>query len=152
MNFDKVSFTNQPLKDAHLLSPVVLAYIGDAVYEMAVRRFLIAGGIVRVNQLHRQTVKFVQAKAQAQVLLALEDFLTKEELNIVRRGRNAKSYHVPKGAKMMDYRYSTAFESLIGYLYLNGDILRLNQILQLTGETIMKTNEANTPIFVKKGE
>ncbi|MCD5406175.1 MAG: ribonuclease III [Desulfotomaculum sp.] len=131
---NKLNFTNQPLENAHLLSPVVLAYIGDAVYEVAVRRFLIAGGITKANKLHCQAIKFVQAKAQAKVILALEDFLTEEELNVVRRGRNAKSNQVPKGAEMMEYRYSTAFESLIGYLYLKGDTGRLNQILQLIGD------------------
>lgn len=124
------------MENPHLLPPQALAYIGDAVYELAVRRYLIAKGTVKVNQLHTQAVEYVRAGAQAEALLALEDVLTDEEKSVVRRGRNTKLLHIPKGAGVMEYRYSTAFESLIGFLYLKGDIQRLNEILQLAGEVI----------------
>lgn len=136
-----ISFTGQPIKDVHLLSPQVLAYIGDAVYELAVRRFLVTKGTVKTNQLHAQAVKYVRAGAQARVLFVLENMLSEEEKNIVRRGRNSKSMHIPKGAGVTEYRYSTAFECLIGYLYLKGDIQRLNEILQIAGDVISKEDK-----------
>lgn len=133
---NKIIYTDQPLEAPHLLPPLALAYIGDAVYELAVRRFLLVDGTVRVNQLHRRAIKYVCAGAQAKVLFALEDELTEEEKDVVRRGRNAKSMHVPKGAELMEYKHSTAFESLIGYLYLKGDKDRLNEILALANEVV----------------
>ncbi len=133
-----LNYTDLPMQNPHLLPPLALAYIGDAVYELAVRRYLLAGGTVRANQLHRQAVKYVKASAQAKVLFALEDVLTDEEKDIVRRGRNAKSLHVPKGAGVMEYKHSTAFESLLGFLYLKGDKKRLNEILALAGEVIAR--------------
>lgn len=110
-----------------LLSPLVLAYIGDAVYEMYIRLNLLPQ-IPKVHDLHQAVTKNVCASNQAKVLHALEQDLTEEERDIARRGRNAKS-HVPKNADLFDYRYSTGFEALIGYLYLSGEIERLNYLL-----------------------
>lgn len=119
------------MENPHLLPPLALAYIGDAVYELAVRRYLIENGLVRSNRLHRETVKYVQASAQAKGLAHLTEILTEEEATMVRRGRNAKMLHVPKGCNAAEYRHSTAFECLIGFLYLKGDTERLNEILEL---------------------
>ncbi|HBC95011.1 MAG TPA: ribonuclease III, partial [Pelotomaculum sp.] len=102
------------------LPALALAYIGDAVYELAVRYHLVNSGIARVNRLHDEAVKFVQAKAQARLLRELEGLLTEEETAVIRRGRNAKSPHTPRSTGVIDYRQSTAFECLIGYLYLKG--------------------------------
>lgn len=126
---DKITLTAQPLENPHLLPPLTLAYIGDAVYELVVRRYLIKKGLVRPHRLHRETVKYVRAGAQADVLAKLMTTLTDQEANIVRRGRNAKTLQVPKGCNGAEYRYSTAFECLIGFLYLKGDVVRLNEIL-----------------------
>jgi len=116
------------------LPALALAYIGDAVYELAVRSHLVNSGISRVNRLHDEAVKFVQAKAQARLLRELEGILTQEETAVIRRGRNAKSPHTPRSAGVIDYRQSTAFECLIGYLYLKGDKDRLDEILSLALE------------------
>ncbi|WP_051688294.1 Mini-ribonuclease 3 [Desulfofalx alkaliphila] len=131
MESEKFIFSHLPLENPHLLPPLALAYIGDAVYEVVVRKYLIAKGLVRANKLHRQAIKYVRAGSQAKILFALENKLTDEEVAVVRRGRNAKSGHVPKGSRVMEYRHSTAFESLIGYLYLKGDLARLNEILEI---------------------
>jgi len=112
------------------LSPSVLAYIGDAVYELAVRSFLVGSGMAGVNRLHNETVKYVRAETQAKVLRVLEGQLSDEERAIVRRGRNTHSAH-PRRTGVMSYRYSTALESLIGYLYLKADSGRLEEILNL---------------------
>ncbi|MEG6617525.1 ribonuclease III domain-containing protein [Peptococcaceae bacterium 1198_IL3148] len=133
---NEISFSDQPMANPHLLPPLALAYLGDAVYEVAVRRFLLTYGIVRANQLHRQAIKYVRASTQAKVLFALEDKLTAEEQAVVKRGRNAKSHHTPKGSSVTEYRHSTAFECLVGYLYLKGDIDRLNQILQVVSAVV----------------
>ncbi len=118
------------------LPALVLAYIGDAVYELAVREHLVNNGLARVNKLHGESVKYVNAGAQAKVLHALEGKLSEEEAAVMRRGRNAKSSHVPRGAGVIEYRHSTALESLIGYLYLKGDAARLDEIMAVALEAI----------------
>jgi ribonuclease-3 family protein len=118
------------------LSPLELAYLGDAVYELLVRQCLVSKGPDRMNKLHKEAVKYVRAGTQAKVLHALEDTLSPEESDIVRRGRNAKSGHVPRNAKVIDYRYSTGFESLVGYLYLMGYENRLREIMNLADRVV----------------
>ena len=108
----------------------VLAYVGDAVFELAVRCALVESGYSRVGELHGEAVKRVSAAAQARALRRLSGFLTAEEEAVVRRGRNARPVHAPpRGTGQADYRYSTALECLVGYLYLKGDRTRLNEIL-----------------------
>lgn len=109
------------------LSPVVLAYVGDAVYELLVRSYLVQEG-GGVDYLHRKAVDFVAATNQARLVAQLDEFLTNEEKDILRRGRNAKPGHLPRHVKALEYRYSTALETLFGYLYLQGNWLRLQQI------------------------
>ena len=111
------------------LPALVLAYVGDAVYELLIREHLVRAGLVRVDRLHGEAVKYVQAAAQARTLRALEGSLSEEEMAVVRRGRNAKSPHTPRSSGVIEYRHSTALESLVGYLYLKGDTARLNHIL-----------------------
>lgn len=110
------------------VSCLVLAYLGDAVYELYVRSYLIGDGRVKVNRLHKEAVKMVQAKTQAQVLKSLEGTLDETEAGVVRRGRNTKSVHVPKNAEVIDYRHATALECLFGYLYLKGRHERIAEI------------------------
>lgn len=118
------------------LPALVLAYIGDAVYELAVREYLVNTGLARVNKLHCESVKYVNAGAQSKALHALEGKLSEDEAAVMRRGRNAKSPHVPRGAGVIEYRHSTALESLIGYLYLKGDADRLAEIIDVALEAI----------------
>ncbi|OPY57272.1 MAG: Mini-ribonuclease 3 [Pelotomaculum sp. PtaU1.Bin035] len=113
------------------LPALVLAYVGDAVYELAVRSHLVSTGTVKVNRLHNEAVKHVNAGAQAKVMRALEGDLSEEEMAVTRRGRNAKSPHTPRSAGVIEYRQSTALECLIGYLYLKGDVARLGAIIRM---------------------
>ncbi|NPV26971.1 MAG: ribonuclease III [Firmicutes bacterium] len=119
--------TNNPPPEQ--LPPLVLAYIGDAVYELYIRSRLIEAGLTRVKNIHQRAVELVQASFQAQFLQEIESQLTEEEQMMMRRGRNAKSGHVPKSAEMIEYRYSTGLETLIGYLYLKGEHKRLCELM-----------------------
>lgn len=122
------------------LPALALAYMGDAVYELAVRTHLVGKGLTRVNRLHGEAVRYVNAGAQAGVLKKIEGSLAEEELAVVRRGRNAKSSHTPQGAGVLAYRHSTALEALIGYLYLKGDHMRLDKILGDVFQIIEENN------------
>jgi ribonuclease-3 family protein len=116
-------------------SPAVWAYIGDAVYELFIRNRLVTGGPAKTQTLHKQAVKMVQASFQAKLAARLETTcLSEEEADILRRARNVKSGHTPSSSDPITYRYSTAFEGLVGYLYLSGRRERLNEILQLALE------------------
>lgn len=117
--------------EAKMLSPLQLAYIGDSVYEVLVRTYIISKNNKNVNELHKLSVKLVKAKAQAEIVLNLEDKLTEEEWTLVKRGRNSKSATVPKNADLNDYKYATGFETLMGYLYLSGKYKRINEIFSL---------------------
>lgn len=114
------------------LNSLALAYFGDAVYELYVRRHLLLKGQVKPNKLQKESVKYVSAKAQSYCVHEMinESFLLEEELDVVKRGRNAKSNTTPKNTDVQTYRYSTAFESLIGYLYLNGNFSRLEELIE----------------------
>jgi ribonuclease-3 family protein len=117
--------------DINNLSPLVLAYVGDAVYEVFIRTLLISKGNVPVHILHKRSINFVKAKAQSDIIHRIIGILTHEEHDVVRRGRNAKSGTIPKNADVTEYKYATGFESLIGYLYLKKDHERLLEILKL---------------------
>ena len=112
------------------MSPLTWAYIGDAVYELYIREHLINTTNLKPHRLHVEAIKYVKAKSQAQILENLQDILTDEEKEIVRRGRNTQNHHLPKNADPTDYMYATAFESLIGYLYLTKQTERLKEILK----------------------
>ncbi|MUK90451.1 ribonuclease III [Ornithinibacillus sp. L9] len=118
--------------DVKQMKSLALAYLGDAIYEVFVREHLLKQGQVKPQQLHQHAITFVSAKAQATVILYwLEaDMLSGEEKSIVNRGRNAKSGSVPKNTSVQTYRYSTAFEALIGYLYLSKQEKRLYELLE----------------------
>lgn len=120
--------------DLNAYSPLVLAYIGDAVFELYVRTLLVSKGNAPVNKLHRQSISFVKAKSQSDTIHKLLESLTHEEQDIVRRGRNAKSGTIPKNADVTDYRYATGFETLLGYLYLKEDYTRLLELLKASVE------------------
>jgi len=112
------------------LSPIVLAYIGDAVFEVYVRQRLIASPIRKPHELHKAATRRVSAASQARLLQLWAPFLTEEEADIVRRGRNAKSGQPPRNADPGDYRQATALESLVGYLYYRGRGERLEQLME----------------------
>lgn len=121
-------------KDVKMMSPLQLAYIGDAVYEVFIRTYLLKQNNLSVHELHKNAIKYVKAEAQANIIHLIEKRLTDEEWNIVKRGRNAKSGTVPKNANISDYRYATGFETLIGFLYLTENHIRLNELLHMIVE------------------
>jgi len=113
------------------LNSLALAYMGDSVLETYVRYHLLQKGQVRPNQLHREATHYVSAKAQSSVLHRMmgEEYFSEEEMTIIKRGRNAKSGSVPKNTDVQTYHYSTAFEALIGSLYLVENRERLEEII-----------------------
>ncbi|ADQ45502.1 ribonuclease III [Caldicellulosiruptor kronotskyensis 2002] len=116
-----------------LLSPLVYAYIGDAVYELFVRNKIIAENPDLPPYLYYlRTTMYVKASSQAMAIKKIYEELDEDEKRIVKRGRNAKPKTIPKNAKLSDYKYATALEALIGYLYLENNIERLNYILSQT--------------------
>ncbi len=123
---------NRPEEEINLLSPLTWAYVGDCVYELYIRTNLVNKTNLKPHKLHIETIKHVKAKAQAKILEQLQEILTDAEKDIVRRGRNAESHHLPKNANVQEYRYATAFEALIGYLYLTKKTKRLKEILDFT--------------------
>lgn len=117
--------------DIRMYNPLVLAYVGDSVYDTFIRTMLVSGGSIQVDKLHKRAIKYVQAKAQADTIERLSSILTEDEVELVRRGRNTKSGTVPKNADINDYRYATGFEALIGYLYLTGNTKRLMELFEM---------------------
>lgn len=117
--------------ELNTMSPLVWAYVGDAIYELHVRTYLVKTTKLKPHRLHIETIKFVKAKAQADILEKLQSSLIDEELDIIRRARNTENHHIPKNAEIRDYQHATALEGLIGYLYLNGKRERLQEILNL---------------------
>lgn len=133
---------NQLLDDIHNLfqisqkeidsySPLTLAYLGDAVFEIIIRTIIVEKKSGTVKSLHRQSSDLVNAKAQAELISRIMNTLTEQEISIYKRGRNAKSHSVAKNADIHDYRSATGFEALMGYLYLNGEMERLLELIQL---------------------
>ena len=124
-------------QDARQYSPLTLAYIGDAVYEMIVRTILVERGNAPVNALHKHASKLVKAEAQADSYHRIKELLTEEEMSVFRRGRNAKSYTSAKNATIGDYRVATGFEALFGYWYLTGQTERMLAVAKagMTEET-----------------
>lgn len=111
-----------------MLNSLVLAYIGDAYFELLVRNYLIKKGILKVNELQNEAINFSSAKSQSKILSQITEFLTEEELDIVKRARNHKKSTHPKNTDLMTYKQSTSFEALIGYLYLKKDFERIDFI------------------------
>ena len=130
---ESLSFFKEAFKlkdvDAGMYSPLVLAYVGDAVYEIMIRTKVVNGGNVQVNKLHKLSASLVKAETQAKMILALQEELTEEEIAVYKRGRNAKSFSMAKNASMKDYRMATGFEALVGYLYLTERMERLAELV-----------------------
>ncbi len=117
-----------PENDIRTYSPLTLAYIGDAIYEILIRTMVVEAGNAPVNKLHKQVTQQVQATAQAELFHHIEEQLTEEELSVYKRGRNAKSFTSAKNAGIVEYRTATGLEALFGYLYLSD---RIDRILEL---------------------
>jgi len=129
--------------DVKQLNALALAYMGDAVYEQAVREHLLRSGRVKPNILHKEATRYVSAKAQAYAVKVMQEtgFLTDEEEAVLRRGRNAKSGSVPKNTDVVTYNYSSGFEAVLGYLYLLGRNERLEEIIGKTMHFIENPKE-----------
>lgn len=110
-------------------SPLALAYMGDAVYEVLIRTRVMNRGSMQVNKMHKKSASLVKAEAQARMIQALQEELTEEETAVYKRGRNAHSASSAKNASIRDYRMATGFEALVGYLYLTGQYERLLKLV-----------------------
>ena len=122
---------NKTEEEINLLSPLTWAYIGDCVYELYIRTKLVNETKMKPHQLHIEAIKYVKAKSQAELLQRIEDNLTETEKDIVRRTRNTQNHHLPKNSNVQEYMYATAFEGLIGYLYLTKQNERIKYLLNL---------------------
>lgn len=122
--------------DIRSYSPLTLAYIGDAVYEIIIRTIVVSDGNTQVNKMHKKSSNLVKAETQANIIKAIMDDLSEEELGYYKRGRNAKSYTSAKNATISDYRMATGFEALIGYLYLTGQTNRMTDIVKMGMERL----------------
>ena len=111
-------------------SPLALAYIGDSVYDVYVRTMIMAQGNKPVSKMHKEATHYVKASEQAKIYHNIENLLTEKEMAVFKRGRNAKSATMPKHAEVTDYRHATGLEALVGYLYLDGQIKRLMELLK----------------------
>lgn len=131
------------MMDHKLLNGLALAYVGDAIYEVYIRDYLVESGQTRPNQLHRLATHYVSAKAQAFLINELENanLLTEEELLIYKRGRNAKSHTTAKNADVLTYRMSTGFEAVMGYLHLTKQTHRMEELIQWCIKKVGETNE-----------
>ena len=116
-------------KDAGQYSPLTLAYIGDAIYDLVIRTVVVRQGNTQVNKLHRRTSSLVKAEKQSAMVEVLQSHFTEKEQQIYKRGRNAKSFTSAKNASITDYRRATGFEAVMGYLYLTGSYERLIQLV-----------------------
>lgn len=126
------------------LSPLTLAFVGDAYFSLVVREMLVCDANRPVRDLHKLSVKAVNAQAQARCMRILLPSLTEKEAEVFKRGRNAHTSHTPKNQSGCDYHYATGFEALIGYLYLSGSTERLNSLLNVV------INELGADIFESK--
>lgn len=129
--------------DAKTLNSLALAYMGDAVFEVYVRHRLLQKGFIKPNKLQKESIKYVSAKSQCYIIKSFisSQVLTDGEMAIVKRGRNAKSHSVPKNVDVQTYKYSTAFEALLGYHYLTANIERLEDLIEKSFAIIEKGKE-----------
>lgn len=116
--------------DIKTYSPLTLAFIGDSIFDLIIRTYIVESGNAPVNKLHKRASKLVQASAQAELYHQIKDQLTEEETAVFKRGRNAKSYTSAKNAGILEYRTATGLEALIGYLYLSDRMDRLMELIR----------------------
>ncbi len=132
--------------DVKQMNALALAYMGDAVYEQAVREHLLRLGRVRPNVLHREATRYVSAKSQAAIVKAMVEsgFLTETEQAVMRRGRNAKSGSIPKNTDVVTYKNSSGFEAVLGFLHLLGETERAQAFIDEAIRLIEKSREEET--------
>lgn len=131
-------------QDIRTYSPLTLAYIGDAIYELVIRTILVEKGNAQVNKLHKRASRLVKASAQSAMIEKLKPYLTEEEMGVFKRGRNAKAATMAKNATMSDYRRATGFEALMGYLYLTEQWERMLELMK-TGIREVEQDGENNP-------
>lgn len=125
-----------------LMNPLVLAYVGDGVYELLIRQHLASSANHRPNQIHKLATRYVSAKSQAKTLELWLPLLSEEEKDVVRRGRNAKSGTSPRNTDVLIYRHSTAMECLVGYLYCIGRSDRIQELMELVLNPVENAEES----------
>lgn len=126
-------------EQAFLTKPLVLAFLGDSVFELFVRSKLLEGRYRDAHDLHVKAVRYVKASAQAEILRSIEELLSEREKAVVRFGRNAHANTVPKNAEIGDYHAATGFEALLGYLKLSGQEERLSFLLEKSFDAVGST-------------
>lgn len=114
---------------ANTYSPLALAYIGDGVYEIFIRTYVMNRGNMPVNKMHKASRELVRASSQCKMYYIIEEMLTEDEKAVLKRGRNAKSVSIPKNGDVTTYRHATGLEALIGYLYIEGKIERIKELI-----------------------
>lgn len=127
--------------DPRTSSPLVLAYIGDCVFDLIIKLMVAGRGNRQVHKLHEETSQYVQASAQSYMMRSMQEHLTVEEHAVYRRGRNARSVSPAKNQSITDYRRATGFEALIGYLYLNGKYARIMELVTIGLQSMDHKNE-----------
>lgn len=133
-------------KEATEFSPLVLAYIGDAVYELIVRSILVSMGNRPVNKLNKDATSLVKAGAQSEIVKLISDKLSEEEYTVFKRGRNSSPHTMAKNASMSDYKYATGFEALIGFLYLDNRCERALELVKLGIDLYLNKNDIGVKI------
>lgn len=130
MNIEEFIPIHKNKQEINQMSPLVWAYVGDCVYELYIRTYLVDNTNLNPHKLHIEAIKYVKAGNQATFLKDFYEKLNDEEKDIVRRGRNTNNHHLPRNSNVQEYMYSTAFEALIGYLYLNQNYERVKFIIE----------------------
>ena len=126
--------------DGNTYSPLTLAYIGDAIYEIVIRTMVVSRGNMQVNKLHKKSSNLVKAQTQAEMAKHITDNLDDKELSVYKRGRNAKSFTKAKNASVIDYRMATGFEALMGYLYISHKSDRMMELIKMGLESLNVQN------------
>ena len=129
--------------DVQEYSPLALAYIGDCVYDLIIKTWIMSGGNRQVHKMHEDTSRYVQASAQSLMMRSMQEYLNPEEHAIYRRGRNAKSVSPAKNQSITDYRRATGFEALLGYLYLKKEYERLMELVKIGLDRLLEKEEKN---------
>lgn len=124
--------------DADSYSPLVLAYIGDCVFDLVIKTMVVSRGNKQVHRMHEETSSYVQASAQSLMMRTIQQHLTEEEHKVYRRGRNTKSVSPAKNQTITDYRRATGFEALVGYLYLKKKYARLMELVRIGLDSLEK--------------
>lgn len=127
--------------DPRSASPLVLAYIGDCVFDLIIKLMMTGKGNRQVHKLHEETSRYVQASAQSFMMRSMQEHLTEQEHAVYRRGRNARSVTPAKNQSITDYRRATGFEALIGYLYLNHEYARLTELVAIGLQSMEERNQ-----------